>query len=82
MIWTWFMGPVTDETTRRYIDGLLGQQAIDVDDHSTLGPKASSQELQQLDRSRALVVAGELPPAIVRLDPYWRIRDFRGLEAA
>ena len=77
-----FMGPVTDETTRRYIDGLLGQQAIDVDDHSTLGPKASSQELQQLDRSRALVIAGELPPAIVRLDPYWRIRDFRRLVAA
>ena len=77
-----FMGPITDETTRRYIDGLLGQLPVDVDDHSTLGPKASSQELQQLDRSRALVIAGELPPAIVRLEPYWRVRDFRGLEVA
>ena len=74
-----FMGPVTDDTTRRYIDGLLGQRPVEVDDHRTLGPKASAQELQQLDRSRALVIAGELPPAIVRLDPYWRIRDFRGL---
>jgi type IV secretory pathway TraG/TraD family ATPase VirD4 len=77
-----FMGPVTDETTRRYIDGLLGQLAVEVDDHSALGSKASAQELQQLDRSRALVIAGELPPAIVRLDPYWRVRDFRGLDAA
>ena len=76
-----FMGPVTDDTTRRYLDGLLGQRPVEVDDHHTLGPKASAQELQQLDRSRALVIAGELPPAIVRLDPYWQIRDFRALEA-
>ena len=57
---------------------LLGREAIEVDDeHSTLGPLASAQDLQQLQRWRALIVAGSLPPALVRYAPYWRIGDIR-----
>ncbi|MEX1140711.1 MAG: hypothetical protein WEB79_00155 [Thermoleophilaceae bacterium] len=69
-----FLGPIHDATTRQEITDLLGQQPVDVDDHATLGPKASAQDLQQLKGRRALVVAGALPPAVIRWEPYWRTR--------
>lgn len=72
-----FMGPITDRMTAEEISGLLGQRPVPVDDHSVLGPKASPAELQQFAPPRALVVAGTLPPAIVRSEPYWRIPEFR-----
>ena len=67
-----FLGPITDKATRDEIMELLGQQAVEVDDHSTLGPKATAQDLQQLSWYRALVVSGSLPPAVLRSEPYWR----------
>jgi type IV secretion system protein VirD4 len=67
-----FVGPITDEMTRREVVELLGQQPVKVDDHSTLSSKATAQDLQQLTAGRALVVSGALPPAVVRFDPYWR----------
>lgn len=71
-----FLGPITDDTTRKEVVELLGRQAVEVDDdHSTLGPLASAQDLQQLQRWRALIVAGSLPPTVVRYHPYWWIRD-------
>lgn len=72
-----FLGPITDDTTRKEVVELLGRQAVEVDDdHSTLGPLASAQDLQQLQRWRAPIVAGSLPPTVVRYEPYWRIREF------
>jgi type IV secretory pathway TraG/TraD family ATPase VirD4 len=67
-----FLRPVTDRTTRDEVVDLLGQQTVEVDDHSTLGPKATAQDLQQLTWGRALVVSGSLPPAVVRFEPHWR----------
>lgn len=67
-----FLGPITDKTTREEIIGLLGRQAVDVDDHSMLGDKATAQDLQQLTWGRGLVVSGTHPPAVVKFDPHWR----------
>lgn len=67
-----FLGPITDKTTREEIIDLLGQQEVDVDDYATLAAKATAQDLQQLTWSRALVVSGSLPPAVVRFHPHWR----------
>jgi TraM recognition site of TraD and TraG len=36
-----FPGPITDKTTRDEVVELLGQQTVEVDDHSTLGPKSN-----------------------------------------
>lgn len=68
-----FLGPITDKTTRDEIADLLGNHEVDVDDHATLAPKATAQDLQQLTWGRALVVSGSLPPAVVRFDPHWRV---------
>jgi type IV secretory pathway TraG/TraD family ATPase VirD4 len=65
-----FLGPISDKATRDEVVELLGQQAVEVDDHSTLGPKATAQDLQQLTWGRALVVSGSQPPAVVRFDPH------------
>lgn len=70
-----FMGPITDHTTRSYLDQLLGQELQEHDDHGTWRPKASAQALQQLGGDRALFVSGSLPPAVVKLEPYWNSRD-------
>ena len=72
-----FMGPVTDETTRRYISGALGDELQEHDDHPSWRSKAGSAELQQLERDRALLVNGNLPPAVIRVAPYWKLRDLR-----
>jgi len=70
-----FMGPVTDHTTRAYLDELLGQELQHNDDHQSWRPKAPAQALQQLGDDRALLVSGSLPPGVVRLQPYWKIRE-------
>lgn len=72
-----FLGPITDKTTRDEIIDLLGNHEVDVDDHATLAPKATAQDLQQLTWGRALMVSGSLPPAMVRFNPHWRVREFR-----
>ena len=49
-----FMGPITDNTTRSYLDQLLGQELQHHDDRDSWRPKAPAQALQQLgDRPRA-----------------------------
>jgi hypothetical protein len=72
-----FLGPITDKTTREEVVDLLGQHKVEVDDHSTLAPKATAQDLQQLTWGRALVVSGSLPPAVVRFHPHWRDSQLR-----
>lgn len=56
-----FLGPITDKTNRDEVVDLLGQQEVAINDHSTLGAKATAQDLQQLTWGRALVVSGSLP---------------------
>lgn len=43
-----FMGPITDNTTRGFVEGLLGQELHHHEDHETWRPKATAQALQQL----------------------------------
>jgi hypothetical protein len=73
-----FMGPITDNATRSYVDQLLGQELAEHDDHHSWRPKAPAQALQQLGDDRALLVSGSLPPAVVKLEPFWKSRDLRG----
>jgi type IV secretion system protein VirD4 len=64
-----FMGPVTDVATRRYVAEALGPRREARDGRDT---EASSRALQQLSGDRALLLAGSLPPAVVRSRPWWR----------
>ena len=70
-----FMAPVTDDTTRSYLDQLLGEELAEHHDREDWRPKAPAQALQQLGGDRALLVASDLPPAVVRLKPFWESRD-------
>ncbi len=72
-----FMGPITDNTTRAYVEQLLGQELDEHDDHHAWRPKAPAQALQQLGDDRALLVSGSLPPAVVRLEPFWKNRQLK-----
>jgi len=70
-----FMGPVTDNTTRSYLEQLLGQELDEREQHESWRPKAPAQALQQLGNDRALLISGSLPPAVVSLEAFWRSRD-------
>ena len=58
-----FMGPIGDRATWSYISELLGARA---QDESTLRSRATPETLQQLERDRAVLISGSLPPAVVR----------------
>ncbi len=64
-----FMGPVTDEASRRYLADLLGSERRD---EARLAPKATAAALQQLGDGRAVLVAGAAPPALIATTPWWR----------
>jgi type IV secretory pathway TraG/TraD family ATPase VirD4 len=83
-----FMGPVTDEATRKYLTHLLGD--ADVPTTTTTAPiggtggqsrtsgtkqrpAASPRDLQQLGRDRAILVNGAHVPAVVALKPWWDV---------
>ncbi|MDQ3740603.1 MAG: TraG/TraD/VirD4 family protein [Actinomycetota bacterium] len=80
-----FMGPVTDETTRRYVTSLLGDELVrtatrtrttrgertSITSSATSRAKASPAALQQLGSERALVVEGAHPPTVIGLRPFW-----------
>lgn len=80
-----FMGPVSDEMTRRYLTSLLGDELVttkartyragsertSVTLSATPRAKASPAALQQLGPDRALIVQGAHPPAVVGLRPFW-----------
>lgn len=84
-----YLGPVTDETTRRHITALLGEESVRTTSISsrqtartktearTWRPKATAANLQQLRSDRALLVEGRHPPAIVRTRPWWEDRKLR-----
>jgi type IV secretory pathway TraG/TraD family ATPase VirD4 len=80
-----FMGPVTDETTRRYVTDLLGDELVtsrsttkrpagdsaSVTLSSAPRAKATAAALQQLAPERALLIEGAHAPAVVGLRPFW-----------
>jgi type IV secretory pathway TraG/TraD family ATPase VirD4 len=67
-----FMGPITDDATRRYVVDLLGDE---YECNEAARPrrtaKARAAALQQLAEDRALLVAGAAAPAIVRRRGWW-----------
>jgi type IV secretion system protein VirD4 len=68
-----YLGSTTDKQTHQDLIGLLG----DREDPRHPGghrPLVSAQELGQLDEGRAILLAGSNPPAIVTLDPYWKLK--------
>ena len=69
----------TVRSTARWtrFEQLLGQELAEHDDHHSRRPKAPAQALQQLGDDRALLVSGSLPPATVKLEPFWKSRDLR-----
>ncbi len=82
-----FMGPVTDEATRRYITTLLGDETSDSADlkaSTQRSPrsevktfprsKATAAALQQLQPDRALAIDGAQLPTLMILRPYWQGR--------
>jgi type IV secretion system protein VirD4 len=66
-----FLGPVTDEATRRTLVGLLG---LDVSQGRGAASESNAAALQQLDGERALIVRGSQLPGLVRLRPFWKGR--------
>ena len=81
-----FMGPVTDDVTRRYLTSLLGEELVattsrtrrrgsepeSITSSQTPRGKATPAALQQLGSDRALIVEGAHPPAVVGLRPFWQ----------
>ena len=75
-----FMGPVTDDATRRYVVDLLGDEYDRNDPRAARKvprARARASALQQLAGDRALLVAGPSPPGIVATRPWWRERALR-----
>jgi type IV secretory pathway TraG/TraD family ATPase VirD4 len=72
-----YLGPITDELTRRYVEGALGDERVamttetshergDSTAHSeTFRPRATAQRLQQLEHGRALLIHTSLPAAVI-----------------
>ncbi|HYZ81503.1 MAG TPA: type IV secretory system conjugative DNA transfer family protein [Solirubrobacteraceae bacterium] len=63
-----FLGPITDEATRRALVGLLG---LDASRGRSPTLESAAAALQQLGGERALLVCGSQLPALVRLQPFW-----------
>jgi len=86
-----FMGPITDDKTRRYVTGLLGDEDVETRTVSTERGSdkrsisaatrqravASPQALQQLEHGRALLIDGTHAPAVVTIRPWWEHRSLR-----
>lgn len=82
-----FLGPITEDRTRRYVQELLGTVAVETRSRTERGilggggghrttstamrPALGAPELQQLGRNRALVVEGTRKPALVGTRPWW-----------
>lgn len=77
-----FMGPIQDETTRRYLVDLLDDETVmertwaagsiaETSRHERRASKASAQRLMQLAVGQAVLVHGRDLPAITHLDGYW-----------
>jgi type IV secretory pathway TraG/TraD family ATPase VirD4 len=85
-----FLGPVSDDDTRRYLEGALGDEEVQtrtdtVGAHTSTSvgrawrPRASAQALQQLAEGRALLVHTDLPAAVIDTTPWFESRRLRRL---
>ena len=83
-----FLGPVTDEETRRYLEGALGDERIltrtqTVGDRDSVATgeawraRAQAQALQQLGDGRALLIHTDLPAAVIDTTPWFANRRFK-----
>jgi type IV secretion system protein VirD4 len=86
-----FMGPIADDTTRRYITNLIGEERAPRTTTTTYNngrasgqttdterrPALTARDLQQLRRGRAILVNGTHLPALVRLKPWGQRPDLR-----
>ncbi|NLT04996.1 MAG: type IV secretory system conjugative DNA transfer family protein [Solirubrobacterales bacterium] len=78
-----FMGSVTDQTTRREIVDLLGQQQAQRRDPAATGfalDVVTAQALQRMTAGEGLLVNGELPPVIFRQRRHYLDRDLQRLK--
>ncbi len=79
-----FLGPIQDESTRRYLTDLLDEETVTASSWSSspLGsggssrqerqaPKVSAQPLMQLREGRAVLVHGRDLPAVTYLPAFW-----------
>ena len=83
------MRPVGDDLTASYLGRVLGDEQVPTrttsrgpGDHRTSvtngwRPKAPPNALQQLGGDRAILVEGHLPPAVIKLMPWWEDRELR-----
>ncbi len=83
-----FLGPIQDESTRRYLTELLDEETVTSSSwsssplassgrqtrHERQAPKVSAQALMQLREGQALVVHGRDLPAITYLPAWWERR--------
>lgn len=80
-----FLGPVTDDETRRYLEGALGDERVvtrsetrgDRVSHSTgetWRARAPAQALQQLGNGRALLIHTDLPAAVIDTTTWFATR--------
>lgn len=81
-----FMGPIQDESTRRYLMDLLDEETVTSRSWSTnatgvsggrthherQASKVSSQRLMQLPEGKAVMIHGRDLPAITKVTPYWK----------
>ena len=82
-----FLGPIQDESTRRYLSELLDEETVTSSswNSSPFGPggssrqehqapKVSAQPLMQLREGRAVLVHGRDLPAVTYLPAFWEER--------
>lgn len=80
-----FLGPVTDDDTRRYVESVLGDERVEtvtetegdrrsVSTGQTWRPRAGAQTLQQLGAGRALLLHTDLPAAVIDTTPWYADR--------
>ncbi|HET6507389.1 MAG TPA: type IV secretory system conjugative DNA transfer family protein [Baekduia sp.] len=62
-----YLGPITDDATRKHVAGALASRSDAKDDHG-----ATARALQQLVGDRALLISGARAPAVTTLRPFWR----------
>ena len=82
-----FLGPIQDESTRRYLTELLDEETVTASSwtsspfgpggssrHERQAPKVSAQPLMQLREGRAVLVHGRDLPAVTYLPAWWEGR--------
>jgi type IV secretory pathway TraG/TraD family ATPase VirD4 len=85
-----FLGPVTDDDTRRYLEGALGDERVNtrtqtegerssVSTGETWRARASAQALQQLGDGRAVLVHTDLPVAVIDTTAWFASRRLRAI---